>query len=463
MARVLVVDDEASLREFLEVLLSRHGHQVLTARSVEEATNLLNTSSFDVVVSDFRIGSGSGIDVIRVAKVAEAKPEVIVITAYATPATAVEAMRQGAYDYIGKPFDNAELLLLVDRAFEKRSLTQENQQLKQRPVVPGAKQVFLGDSLSMKALWALVAKVAPTRSNVLITGESGSGKEVVARVLHAKSPRAAAPFVAINCAAIPEGVLESELFGHMKGAFTGATQDRSGILVSAGDGTVLLDEIGEVPMTMQAKLLRVLQERMVKPVGGNREVAFSARVLAATNRNLETEVKAGRFREDLLFRLNVITVDVPPLRERREDMVPLAHFFLARSAEELGRPGLRFSQEAQSQLASYRFPGNLRQLENVVARAALLSDEDEIRSLSLPADKGGFEGRAAATGHTPPPQLGDGFSLETMLEGIERRYLETALAQAGGIKMKAAELLGLSFRSFRYRLAKLGLGPDEPT
>jgi two-component system, NtrC family, response regulator PilR len=457
MANVLVVDDEASLREFLDVLLTRAGHHVSVAATVAEASARLAAGPIDVVVSDFRIGGGSGIEVIRAAKSVDSKPEVIVITAYATAASAVEAMRQGAYDYIGKPFDNAELLLLVERAFEKRSLTAENQALKRRLVVPGSKQVFLGESRSMKALWSLVDKVAPTRSTVLINGESGSGKEVVARVLHSKSQRAHAPFVAINCAAIPEGVLESELFGHVKGAFTGALADRSGILVSAGEGTVLLDEIGEVPLTMQAKLLRVLQERMVKPVGGNREVAFSARVLAATNRKLEEEVRLGRFREDLLFRLNVITVEVPPLRDRREDVVPLARFFLGRSAEELGRPGLRFADATESLMETLRFPGNLRQLENVVARAALLSDSDELGPDTLPAS---VRGELTAAPGVVSGALEPGFSLEAFLEHTERRYLEASLAQSGGTKVKAAELLGLSFRSFRYRLAKLGM--DKP-
>jgi two-component system response regulator PilR (NtrC family) len=292
----------------------------------------------------------------------------------------------------------------------------------------------------------------------LIAAESGTGKEVVARAIHLESPRASQPFVPVNCGALAEGVLESELFGHVKGAFTGASSDRQGILAAAGEGTVLLDEVGELPLGTQVKLLRVLQERTVKPVGSSREVPFEARILAATNRKLEDEVKTGRFREDLWFRLNVIVVDVPPLRKRREDIPRLAAFFLERVSTELGRPGLHFTPEAIAVLQDYAFPGNVRQMQNVIERAATLSDSDALGVESLPPLVRGAEGEPDAG---PEVSLAPGFSLELHLDTLERRYLHEALRRASGAKTKAAELLGLSFRSFRYRLAKHGMPPDD--
>ncbi|MFZ5446222.1 MAG: sigma-54-dependent transcriptional regulator [Myxococcota bacterium] len=455
MARILVVDDELSIREYLEVLLGRAGHAVELAESVEEARAALAKGGFDLVVSDFRIGTGSGIDVLKSARALSPPPEVIIITAYGTPASAVEAMRQGAYDYISKPFDNDELVLLIERALEKSRLFEENRQLR-ATLVPRA-EYFPGTGQAMRQVWSLVEKVAQTRSTVLITGESGTGKEVVARAIHARSPRHASPFVPVNCGALAEGVLESELFGHVRGAFTGAASDRTGILVSAGDGTVLLDEVGELPLGTQVKLLRVLQERRVKPVGSSREVPFEARVLAATNRRLDEEVKAGRFREDLFFRLNVINIELPPLRARREDIRPLAQYFLGRVAEELERPGLRFKEETLALLEGYAFSGNVRQLHNLVERAATLSDSEELGPDSLPP---GVRGTAETTA-AAEVQIGEGFSLERHLDELERKFLQEALRRSGGVKMKAAQLLGLTFRSLRYRLAKHGLGDRD--
>lgn len=453
MSDVLVVDDEPSILEFLEVLLSKHGHQVRTAATVELATKALAASVPDLVITDFRIGKESGLEVVKAARALSMPPEVIVVTAYGTPASAVEAMRQGAYDYVTKPFDNDELMLLVERALEKRGLRVENRRL--RATGSG---IFVGESPAMQQVWSVVQKVAPTRSTVLISGESGTGKEVVARAIHQQSPRASQPFVPVNCGALAEGVLESELFGHVKGAFTGASSDRQGILAAAGEGTVLLDEVGELPLGTQVKLLRVLQERKVKPVGSSRELPFEARILAATNRKLEDEVKAGRFREDLWFRLNVIVIEVPPLRRRREDTPALANFFLERVANELGRPGLHFTPEAIAVLQDYAFPGNVRHMQNIIERTATLSDSDELGPSSLPPVVLGSSNEAEPG---PDINLSAGFSLERHLDSLERRYLREALRRAGGAKMKAAELLGLSFRSFRYRLAKQGLSPDD--
>ncbi len=452
MTDVLIVDDEPSILEFLEVLLVKYGFRVRTAASVETAKRALEDEAPDVVITDFRLARDSGLEVLRAARALKSPPEVIVVTAYGTPASAVEAMRQGAYDYVTKPFDNDELLLLIERAVEKRGLRLENRQLKNSVL---RQTLHWGKSPTMQAVWNIVQKVAPTRATVLVTGESGTGKEVVARAIHLESPRAAQPFVPVNCGALAEGVLESELFGHVRGSFTGATVDRVGLLVSAKEGTILLDEVGELPLGTQVKLLRVLQERTVKPVGSSREVPFEARILAATNRRLDEEVKAGRFREDLLFRLNVIAIEVPPLRQRREDIAGLARFFLSRVAEELGRPMLQFSDDAIKVLEAYRFPGNVRQMQNIVERAATLSDTDELGVSSLTA--------LAERTDAPEPDLviPPGFLLEQYLEHLERRYLTEALRRTAGAKMKAASLLGLSFRSFRYRLAKQGLSVDD--
>ncbi len=463
---VLVVDDELSMREFLEVLLTRAGYQVTCAEGVKAAKEVLGSSTaVDLVVTDMKLGpSQSGMDVLRAARALADPPEVIVITAFGTAASAVEAMREGAYDYIGKPFDNEELKLLAQKALEKRMLRRENVSLREH-LVPGTGIVGVGRSERMRAVWSLVEKVAPTRSTVLIHGESGTGKELIAKAIHLKSPRAGHPFLPVNCAALNEGVLESELFGHVKGAFTGATHERPGLLAHAGEGTVFLDEIGEVPPATQVKLLRVLQERKVKPVGSSAEVPFHARVVAATNRRLEAEVKAGRFREDLFYRLNVITLELPPLRERAGDIPLLAEHFLERQRKELGRPGLRFSPEALAVLSAYAFPGNVRQLENIVERAATLADGDVLTLGSLPPSlRGEPVAAAAAQPSGGEVALRPGFSLEHHLDDAERRYLLAALAQSSGVKTRAAELLGLTFRSFRYRLAKHGLSErdDEP-
>jgi two-component system, NtrC family, response regulator PilR len=457
MARILIVDDESSIREYLEVLLGRAGHAVDVAGTLELARTALASRSYELVISDFRLGQDSGIDVLKAARALAPPPEVIIITAYGTPASAVQAMRQGAYDYISKPFDNEELMLLVDRALEKSRLFEENRALR-ATLLPRA-DYYLGTSPAMRQVWALVDKVAQAKTTVLISGESGTGKEVVARAIHARSPRAASPFVPVNCGALAEGVLESELFGHVKGSFTGAAADRTGILVSAGDGTVLLDEVGELPLGTQVKLLRVLQERRVKPVGSSREVPFEARILAATNRRLDDEVVSGRFREDLLFRLNVINIELPPLRARHEDIRPLTQYFLGRVAKELERPGLHFTEETLAVLEGYAFTGNVRQLQNIVERAATLSDGDALLPESLPPSvRGATEVPVASASGV---HIGDGFSLERHLDALERRFLQESLKRSGGVKMKAAELLGLTFRSLRYRLAKHGLGDRD--
>jgi two-component system, NtrC family, response regulator PilR len=448
--RVLVVEDDLSMRQYLEVLLRRMEYEVTSAESLASAQKVM-ANGFDLVISDMRLGGESGLSVLQAARDRPSPPEVILITAYGTPATAVEAMRRGAYDYICKPFDNEEFKLLVQKALEKRTLLEENRRLRESL---GGASALLGESPGIHEVRALVSKVAQSRSTVLVTGESGTGKELVARAIHQGGLRATRPFLPVNCAALAEGVLESELFGHAKGAFTGAISDRQGLLVSAGEGTVFLDEIGEVPPAMQVRLLRVLQERTVKPVGSTAEVPFQARIVAATNRRLEDEVKAGRFREDLFYRLNVIAIHVPPLRERRQDIRLLADHFLRQFAEELGRPGLRFSEDALGVLDAYEFPGNVRQLQNIVERAATLAEGAELGSPTLPAP---VRGEPVAAAQTTEARIAPNFSVERHLDEIERQYLTAALREANGVKTRAAEILGLTFRSFRYRLAKHGL------
>jgi two-component system response regulator PilR (NtrC family) len=453
---ILVVDDELSMREYLDILLTRAGYSVTTADSPRAAKEMLARAPVDLVVSDMKLGTGSGLEVLAAARALTPPSEVILITAYGTPESAVEAMRAGAYDYIRKPFDNEELRLLVKRALEKRAILRENERLRQQL---GGGRPWIGQGEASRRVMALVEKVAASpRATVLITGESGTGKELVARAIHWRSSRAGQPFIPVNCAALSESLLESELFGHVKGAFTGATQDRPGLLLAAGEGSVLLDEVGEISASMQVKLLRVLEERQVKPVGSTREVPFDARILAATNRDLEAEVRAGRFREDLLYRLNVITLELPPLRARPEDIPHLARHFLAQQAEELGRPMLRFSDEALAHLQRMPLPGNVRQLRNLVERAATLSDGDLVGPEVLP----GLRPPPAPTpAGTAEVSLSEGFSLEAWLDEAERRYLLEALRRSDGVKTRAAALLGMSFRSFRYRLDKHGLDRED--
>jgi len=455
-ARILVVDDELSMRQYLEVLLRRRGYDVVTAGSLSDARARLSEQPADLVVSDMRLGNDSGMQVLREVREHSLGTEVILITAFGTPAAAVEAMRAGAYDYICKPFDNEEMTLLVQNALEKRELREENRALRESFA---GNLLMVGNSAAMENVRALVRKVANSKSTVLITGESGTGKELVARAIHFAGPRAGKPFLPVNCAALAEGVLESELFGHVKGAFTGALTDRTGLLVAAGEGTVFLDEIGELVPGTQVKLLRVLQERTVKPVGSAAEVPFDARVVVATNRRLEADVKAGRFREDLFYRLNVITIELPPLRARPGDIPELAESFLARMREELERPSLCFAPETLHLLETYPFPGNVRQLQNIVERAATLAEASQLGPDTLPA---ALRGEAVPpTPDGPALELAEAFSLERYLDEAERRYLLEALRRAEGVKTRAASLLGLTFRSFRYRLAKHGLADTE--
>lgn len=453
MAKMLVVDDERSMREYLEILLRKMGHSPTTVADCATAVKLADSQDFDIVLSDLRIGKDSGIEVLRAFKAAQADAEVIMITAYATMENAIEAMKLGAYDYVTKPFKNEELSLIIQKALEKRALHRENESLRIQLASRGRIAGMVGESPSMRQVYALVDKVALGKTTVLVVGESGVGKELVARAIHSKGPRSNGPFVPINCGAIPEGLVESELFGHVRGAFTGASSDRAGLFKAAGGGTIFLDEVGELPLAAQVKLLRAIQDRRVKPVGGNRDVEVDARIVAATNCDLAEEVKEGRFREDLYYRLNVIQIFVPPLRERRDDILPLAEHFVARHAREMGFSPFSISREAVSFLQSYGWPGNVRELENAMERAVTLAEGAVVGPEVLPSQIRGVS--AAPDGEVALPP--GGLDLQSYLDAVESKFLQMALGQAGGVKKEAAKLLGLTFRSMRYRLAKQGL------
>jgi two-component system response regulator PilR (NtrC family) len=463
MARILVVDDERSMREYLEILLRKSGHEVLTAADGPAALAKVEAEDLDLVLTDLRIGKDSGLEVLRAFKAAQPATEVVLLTAFATMENAIQAMKLGAYDYLTKPVKNEELAVLVEKALEKRRLARENESLKirlaSREPAAGPIAGMVGNSAAIREVIGLVEKVAAGRTTVLILGESGVGKELVARAIHARSQRAAGPFVPINCGAIPEGLVESELFGHVRGAFTGANSDRPGLFKAAQGGTVFLDEVGELPVAAQVKLLRAIQERRIKPVGGARDFEVDARIIAATNRDLAEEVKEGGFREDLFYRLNVIQIRVPPLRERREDILSLAQHFVERYSAEADRPALPLSKEAAVHLQSYGWPGNVRELQNAIERAVTLAEGSQIAAEVLPHQVRGVD-HAVPEAAMVIPQ--GGMDLQAYLDNVERRFLRLALEQAGGTKKSAARLLGLTFRSMRYRLAKLGLAGQSP-
>jgi two-component system response regulator PilR (NtrC family) len=460
-SEILLVDDERSVREVLAIYLRRAGHQVEAAANVTEARAALAAREFDVVITDLRMPDGTGLDVLAESKARRAGTEVVVATAYATAETAIAAMKAGAYDYLLKPFKVDEVGLVVERALERRTLLRQNLAL--RDEIKGRYRLdrLLGKSAPMQRLYDLVRKVAPTRTSVLLVGESGTGKELAARALHELGPRAERPFVAVNCGAIPEALLESELFGYVKGAFTGASSEKTGLFEAASGGTLFLDEVGELPAAMQVKLLRALQERRVKPVGGVAEREVDVRVVAATNRDLEAEVERGTFRQDLYYRLNVIQIRMPPLRERREDIPLLVEHFLRKLGAEHGRPVTEIDGAAMSALTGYGYPGNVRELENLIERAITLSSDGRVTLEALPdlapAGTGGGGGRAAPA--LPP----EGLDLEREVEGFERDILLRALERTEGNRTEAARLLGISFRSMRYRLSKLGItaGGDD--
>ena len=448
---ILVVDDDKSMREFLEILLVKDGYRVFLAENGERGCEILDLQPFDLVITDIRMKDIDGIGVLKKAKQVNPDSVVVMISAFATADTAVEAMREGAYDYIPKPFKVKDFKKIVKDALKSRKMPT----IKKEKEAGGYNYHFdylIGESPQMKKVYGLVERVSNTKSNILISGESGTGKELVAKAIHRQSQRKARPFVAINCAGIPETLIESELFGYKKGAFTGAVTDKAGLFEVADGGTVFLDEVGELTPSIQVKLLRVIQERTFTSVGGTEEKRVDVRFISATNKDLEKEVLENRFREDLYFRINVIKISMPPLRIREGDLPLLSQYFLEKYSRDFGKDVKKISAYAMDILSQYSFPGNVRELENIIERSVTLETSNIVLPESLKLshfqkDKYMSDENRRHTDLTP-----EGIDLDKMIKRIEKEYIQKALAMSNGSKQKAAKLLKISLRSLRYRL-----------
>jgi two-component system, NtrC family, response regulator PilR len=451
--KILIVEDEKSMRDVLKILLEEEAHEVTTASDGLEGLLSLDKDIFDLVITDIKMPKADGFNILK--KVKEISPDtiVIMITAFSNTETAIEAMKLGAYDYISKPFNINELRLKVRKAIEKKKESEELELLRTKIETTYSLENIIGQSQNMQELFKLIPKIAQSSSNVLIIGESGSGKELVASAMHNLSQRREKNLVTINCAAFPEGLLESELFGHMKGSFTGAMYNKQGLFEIADGGSVLLDEIAEMPTNLQAKLLRVLENGTFRRIGGTTDIKVDVRVISATNKDIKEEVSTGRFREDLFYRLNVVPITIPPLRERKQDIPLLADHFLRK----ISGNTKRITLDAMKILINNPWKGNVRELENVIERIALLTDKEEITPSDLPLEIVGGSGYAVEMKGIPAI-TDEGVDIDKIIEEIERKYLLQALEKTGGVKTEAAKLLKLSFRSFRHRLHKYGIG-----
>jgi len=457
--RILVVDDERSMRELLSIMLKQSGYHVVAADGGEEAIAALGREPFDLVITDLRMRNLDGIAVLRAAKEHSPHTVVLVVTAFASTETAVEAMKLGAYDYITKPFKLDEIRLIIANAIERKRLQAENVALKRQLRKERGFEQFIGKSRSMLEIFETIRKTADSGSTVVVTGESGTGKELVAQAIHSESARRQGPFVSVNCGAVPENLMESELFGHMKGAFTGAIATTEGLFAAAHGGTLFLDEITEIPQSVQVKLLRAIQEREIRRVGDVKDVKIDVRLVAASNRNLAKAMAEGTLREDLFYRLNVIPIHLPPLRDRRDDIPHLVAHFIQKICRETGKDVRGVTPEALAILESYAWPGNIRELENVIERAIVLGGGPMLRPEALPPTL-----RSPSSVHDVPVEIPEGgLDLEATIDRIEQRYIELALARAGGVQTRAAELLGVSFRQFRYKLHKHTARAHRPT
>ncbi|OAQ20980.1 sigma-54-dependent transcriptional regulator [Thermosulfurimonas dismutans] len=445
--RVLLVEDEEAQRKILGGYLQKRGYQVSEAGSGTEALKIVEEKKPEIVLLDWRLPDDDGLNLIPKLKERSPLSAIIMLTAFATVERAVSAMKLGAYHYLTKPVNLEELLLIMERALSELKLRKEIEDLRRKlaELLPIEIRDFVAESHKMKEILALVSKVAPTEATVLITGEPGTGKEVLAHLIHHLSSRKEGPFVQVNCAAIPEGLLESELFGHEKGAFTGADRAKPGLFEEAHRGTIFLDEVGELPLPLQAKLLRVLQDGTFRRIGDTKEIKVDARIIAATNRDLEEMVKKGAFREDLFWRLNVFSLRLPPLKERREDIVPLAKYFLQKFSEKYGKAVQGFSREVLEFLLTYHFPGNVRELKNLIERAVILVEEETITIKDLALMPEGPEDLTQKLLTLP---------LTEAVETLEKIRIREALEKAGGVKTRAAEFLGISERVLRYKLEK---------
>ncbi|MBW2654921.1 MAG: sigma-54-dependent Fis family transcriptional regulator [Deltaproteobacteria bacterium] len=453
---ILVVDDEVSMRELLDVLLTKQGYKVSEAKNGKQALKMIQKNNYDLILSDIRLGDITGLEVLTEAKQKNPDTVVIMISAYSTTEIAVKAMNGGAYDFIPKPFDNIELKQTIQKALELKTLEQEKETTSTELKKNIHFDRIIGKSPGMQAIYKKIEQVSPTKTNVLITGESGTGKELIARAIHENSDRADKSFVVVNCGGIPDTLIESEFFGHVKGSFTGAISTKQGLFEAADHGTIFLDEIGELSPVLQVKLLRAVQETSFKPVGGTKEIKVDVRIISATNKDLEQEVIKGTFREDLFFRLNVIPLKVPPLRDRKGDVALLSKHFVEKYSKEMGKDIIKLSSYAIDFLNKYSFPGNVRELENLIERSVALSTTNIIlpESLTISMHKRrrwveGIEGRRFNL-----DEVEQGVDLDEILSVIERAYIEKAMKIAGGNKSKAADCLNLSLRSLRYRLDK---------
>ncbi|HYM62120.1 MAG TPA: sigma-54 dependent transcriptional regulator [Thermoanaerobaculia bacterium] len=453
---LLIVDDEASLRDFLTIVFEEDGWSVEAAASLAEARGIVQKREPDLVLCDLMVPDGSGIDLIKEVKAQNPSIAFIMITAYTSTKSAVEALKAGAFDYIAKPFDIDELKIIVHNAVERKQLEDENLHLRNALEERFTFANIIGKSSKMQETFSIIQRIAKTTSTVLISGESGTGKELIARAIHYNSGRRG-KFVSINCGALPETLLESELFGHERGSFTGAIREKRGLFHEAERGTIFLDEIGETSTAMQIKLLRVLQERLVRKVGSNIETPIDVRVLAATNRDLNESIQKGTFREDLFYRINVIPIALPALRQRKEDIPLLTDHFISKFSNSIGVPQKRISADAMRALEKYPWPGNVRELENVIERMIALETSDVLTTKSLP--------EPVLIGCTVPEMSLDlppeGISLQDHLESICKIFMLRALERAGGVQTQAAELLRMSFRSFRYYAKKYDLIPRD--
>lgn len=454
MSSILVVDNEKNICEVLSIMLEKEGYSVRTARNGIEAVKLLREKDFDAILTDIQMPRSNGLDVLDAVTRERPQTPVIMMTAFASAETAVHAMKQGAFDYVSKPFKNEELKLILKNAVEKKRLADENIQLKLALKEKYEFANIIGKSQGMQKVFHYISKVATSNATVLILGESGTGKELVAKALHFNSPRREGPFISINCGAVPEALLESELFGHEKGAFTSADSTKVGLMEAASGGTFFLDEVGEAPLSIQVKLLRVLQEMEIVRVGGTHPIKVDLRIVAATNQNLESNVKDKTFREDLYYRLKVVPIELPPLRSRPEDIPFLAnHFFQKFISQHKGGEKIEgIDSEAMKVLENYSWPGNVRELENVIERAVVLETSNLITKSSLPDDITGTQ--TVPIGAVPHIETDGPIDLETTMDEIEKSMLLKALSKSDGMINKAAKMLNLSFRSMRYRVKK---------
>jgi two-component system response regulator PilR (NtrC family) len=461
MANVLVCDDERSIRELLEIALRKEGHKVETVNSGELAIRKIESARYDVVVTDIKMPSIDGIEVLKHAHRVSPDSAVVLITAVGDFDSAVQAVKSGAFDYIQKTPNGLvdEVKVSIGRAAEVIELRRQNQAYRRDAASRNSLDNIIGCSAAINQLKTTIRTVASTGSTILIHGESGTGKELVARAVHTCSQRSSEPFVSVNCGAFPETLLESELFGYVKGAFTGATQNKRGLFEVATGGTIFLDEIGEMSLSMQVKLLRALQERAIRPVGATSEIPVDVRVIAATNRHLQDMVGEKTFREDLYYRISVIPIEVPPLRARQEDIALLANHFLKRYAPAAGKNIVRISEQSIATLSAYDWPGNVRQLENTIERGVAM-ESGEVLKVGAPEEKSKARAAVAAMGAVPTDSISvptDGIDMEAYVADLERSLLQSALRQTGGVQTRAAEMLKLSYRSFRHLAKKYRL------